>query len=365
MKAAVLRAFGEPLRIEELETDPPREGEVLVRYAASGVCHSDLHSAEGIHPPQLPTTLGHEGAGVVEEVGPSVDVVAPGDHVIVTWLPACGHCRFCVAGRPQLCDNVAWADAGVMADGTIRYHAGGERIHHYSGVSSFAELAVVPTQGLIRLDPDLPLRDMALLGCAVMTGVGAVLNTAAVRPGETVAVVGCGGVGLSIVQGARIAGASRIVAIDVVDEKLTLAAQLGATDVVSAAGADVVGEVRQLLSGGADHSFEALGRPETIRTAIDLTGKGGTAVLVGMAPSDARVEIDPLTMTVSERGIKGCWYGSCRPGRDYPRLIELYRSGELLLDPMVTRTCALDEVNEAFDAMRRGEGARTVIVYDS
>jgi S-(hydroxymethyl)glutathione dehydrogenase/alcohol dehydrogenase len=319
----------------------------------------------GIHPSPLPVILGHEGAGIVEQVGPGVDSVAAGDHVIVTWLPYCGRCRFCVSGRPQLCDNLSWSDAGLMADQTTRFHQDGQRIRHYGSVSSFAEAAVVPEQVLIPVDRSLPLHDLALMGCAVMTGVGAVLTTAGVRAGETVAVVGCGGVGLNIVQGARIAGASRIVAVDVLDAKLELARSLGATDLVNAATADPVEEVGRLLPGGVDHSFEALGRPETIETAIRLTGKGGGTVLVGMAPPQARVEIDPLAMTLGERSIKGCWYGSCRPPLDYPRLLDLYRSGALRLDALVTRTCPLEEINAAFDLMQRGEGARTLIVYDA
>jgi S-(hydroxymethyl)glutathione dehydrogenase/alcohol dehydrogenase len=360
LRAAVLHAFDAPLRVEEIETDPPGPDEALVRFAASGVCHSDLHTARGIHPTPLPAVLGHEGAGVVEAVGPRVETAAPGDHVIVTWLPACGRCRFCAQGRPNLCDRMDWSGEGLMADGTTRFRGPDGPIHHYGSVSSFAEAAVVPAQTLIPVDPALPLADMALMGCAVMTGVGAVLNTARVRPGQHVAVVGCGGVGLSIVQGARIAGAGRIVAIDVQPEKLELAAELGATETVDAGREDPL----ERLAGGVDVSFEALGRPETIETAIGLTGKGGTAVLVGMAPPDARIAVDALSLTLGERSIKGCWYGSCRPAVDYPLLVELYARGELRLDPMRSRTCSLDDVNDALERVERGEGARTVILYE-
>jgi S-(hydroxymethyl)glutathione dehydrogenase / alcohol dehydrogenase len=364
MRAAVLYDFNEPLRIEEVETDPPGPGEVLVRFAASGVCHSDLHTVQGVHKAPLPAILGHEGAGVVEEVGPGVRSVAPGDHVIVTWLPYCGRCRFCLSGRPQLCDDLAWSDAGLMRDGTIRFHRNGERIHHYGSVSSFAERAVVPEQTAIPVDRSLPLAELALMGCAVMTGVGAALRTAVVRPGDTVAVVGCGGVGLSVIQGARIAGASRIVAVDVVDEKLALARELGATDLVNSRSGDPVEQLHELIPGGVDHSFEALGRPETIETAIRLIGKGGTAVLVGMAPPDATVSFDALTTTLQERTIKGCWYGSVRPPVDYPMLIDLYRRGLLRLDALVSRTCDIEGINDAFERMERGEVARTLVVYD-
>jgi S-(hydroxymethyl)glutathione dehydrogenase / alcohol dehydrogenase len=364
MKAAVLYEFNTPLRIEELETDPPKRGEVLVRFAASGVCHSDLHCILGVHKAPLPAVLGHEGAGVVEQVGEDVRSVAPGDHVIVTWLPYCGRCRFCISGRPQLCDDLGWSDAGLMRDGTIRFHRGGERIHHYGSVSSFAERAVVPEQTVIPVDRSLPLTELALMGCAVMTGVGAALRTGGVAPGETVAVVGCGGVGLSVIQGARIAGASRIVAVDVVDEKLALARELGATDAVNALQGDAVAQVHELIPGGVDKSFEALGRPETIEAAIRLSGKGGTAVLVGMAPPEAAVAFDALKMTLEERTIKGCWYGSVRPPLDYPMIVDLYRRGELRLDAMVSRTCGIEEINDAFDRMERGEVARTIVVYE-
>jgi S-(hydroxymethyl)glutathione dehydrogenase / alcohol dehydrogenase len=367
MRAAVLYEFGSPLRIEEVEIDPPGRGEVLVRLAASGVCHSDWHTAQGIHPSPLPVILGHEGAGVVEEVGEGVDAVAPGDHVVLSWLPYCGRCRWCTAGRPNLCDDLAWSDAGTMRDGGIRFHRGGRRIHHYT-TSSFAERTVVPEQTVIPVDRSLPLAELALIGCAVMTGVGAVTNTAGVRPGQTVAVVGCGGVGLNVVQGAAIAGASVIVALDVLDSKLQLARELGATHAVNTTGASRPGEVRsqieQIVPGGVDHSFEALGRPSTIELAVELIGKAGTAVLVGMAPPEARISIDALTITCQERAVKGCWYGSCRPPVDVPALVELYRSGRLRLDPLVSATCTLDEVNEAFRRMQDGEVARTVIVYD-
>ena len=342
MRAAVLHAFEEPLVVEELELDPPKAGELQVRIAASGVCHSDLHVAQGIHPTDLPVVLGHEGAGVVEEVGPGVGGFSPGDHVLLTWLPYCGHCRQCTRGWPNRCENTAWYDS-TMEDGTCRLHSNGRAVHHYN-TSSFAEQSVVPARTAVKVDPTLPLTELALMGCAVMTGVGAALNTAHVRPGDTVAVVGCGGVGLNVVQGARIAGATTIVAVDVVPAKLEL--------------------TRELVPGGVDHAFEALGRPETIETTIALTGRGGQAVLIGMAPPDARVPVDPLTTTLEERCVRGSWYGSCVPLRDLPLLVELYRSGSLQLDSLIT-VCTLDDVNDAFRRMEAGETARSVIVYDA
>jgi S-(hydroxymethyl)glutathione dehydrogenase/alcohol dehydrogenase len=360
VRAAVLYEFGAPLVVEEVELDPPREGEALVRMVASGVCHSDLHVAQGIHPTALPVVLGHEGAGIVEEVGPGVASLEPGDHVMLTWLPYCGRCRQCVRGRPNRCENVAWYDA-TMEDGTCRFHRDGRRIHHYN-TSSFAERSVVLARTAIRVDPDLPLTELALMGCAVMTGVGAVLNTAAVRPGDSVAVVGCGGVGLNVIQGARIAGASKIVAVDVVPQKLDLARELGATDAVDASTADPVQAVHELSGGGVDHAFEALGRPATIETTLRLTGRGGQAVLIGMAPPGAPVPLDALTTTLEERCVRGSWYGSCVPARDFPLLVDFYRDGRLRLEPLIS-TCGLDDVNDAFRRMEAGEAARSVIAY--
>jgi Zn-dependent alcohol dehydrogenase len=360
IQAAVLHEFGRPLVVEELELDPPKAGEVSVRMSASGICHSDLHAAQGIHPTSLPIVLGHEGAGVVEEVGAGFVGLGPGDHVLLTWLPYCGHCRQCIRGRPNICENTAWYDA-TLEDGTCRFHRNGEPVHHYN-TSSFAQRSVVPARTAVKVDPGLPLVELALMGCAVMTGVGAALNTAQVRPGDTVAVVGCGGVGLNVVQGARIAGAATIVAVDVVPAKLELARELGATALVDASACDPVEAVRERVPGGVDHAFEALGRPETIATAMALTCRGGEALLIGMAPPEARVGLDALTTTLEERCVRGSWYGSCVPLRDIPLLIELYRDGRLRLDPLITR-CALDDVNDGFERMQAGETARSVIVY--
>ncbi|MHB1930383.1 MAG: Zn-dependent alcohol dehydrogenase [Acidimicrobiales bacterium] len=361
-RAAVLYEFNTPLVVEEIEVDPPRSGEVMVRLAASGVCHSDLHSAQGIHPLPLPVIMGHEGSGVVEEVGEGVGSVRPGDHVILSWLPYCGRCRFCTSGRPALCDNLGWSDAGTMMDGTTRFHRGDQRLGHNTA-SSFAELTVVPEQTVIAVDPSLDLTELALLGCAVMTGTGAVFNTAGVRPGESVAVVGCGGVGLSVIQGARIAGAAPIIAVDPVASKRDLALTLGASHAVDPSAGDAADAVRQLAGGGVDVAFEALGRPETILTTLDLVGKGGKAVLVGMAPPEARVPLDALTLTLQERSVLGCWYGSCRPPADFARLLGLYRCGDLDLRSLVTTTISLEMINDAFGAMEAGEAARTVITY--
>lgn len=361
MRAAVLYRFGEPLAVEELSLDPPRAGEVLVRMAASGVCRSDWHTVRGVHPHPLPIVLGHEGSAVVEQVGPGVVGLAPGDHVVLSWLPYCGSCRRCAAGSPARCERLDVFDAGFLADGTTRFSKGDLRIKHVVP-SSFAERSVVPASTAIKVDASIPLEQAALLGCAVMTGVGAVLNTARVRPGDPVVVIGCGGVGQSVVQGARIAGASPIVAVDVVASKLDLAKELGATEAVRA-GDDAEAAIIEATGGGAAFAFEALGRPETIELATRVTGPGGTAVLVGMAPPAARVPLDALTMVYEERAVTGSWYGSVVPPRDFPLLADLVRRGELLLEPMIGQTMPLEKINDALALFERGEERRSVVVY--
>ncbi|MGH2637176.1 MAG: zinc-binding dehydrogenase, partial [Actinomycetota bacterium] len=344
-----------------IELDPPKTGEITIRMAASGVCRSDWHAVRGVQPHALPIVLGHEGSAVVEEVGEDVPGLAPGDHVVCSWLPSCGACRRCAAGRDAICERLAVFDAGFLADGTTRFHVGARRIHH-NVPSSFAERAVVPVTSAFRVNPSLPLEQVALLGCAVMTGVGAVRNTAGVRPGESVVVIGCGGVGLSAIQGARIAGASPIVAVDVVPAKLELATSLGASRVVLSDG-DVEERVRAATGGGADYAFECLGRPETIELATRVIAAGGTAVLVGMAPPDADVHLGALEVTMQEKTVMGSWYGSVVPSRDFPMLAELLRRGELALAPLISRTISLDQINEALARFETGDEARSVIVY--
>jgi S-(hydroxymethyl)glutathione dehydrogenase/alcohol dehydrogenase len=361
MRAAVLYGFDEELAIEELELDPPKAGEVLIRMAASGVCRSDWHAVRGIHRHEVPIVLGHEGSAIVDEVGPGVDGITAGDHVVCSWLPFCGTCRRCAAGHPARCERLAVFDAGFLGDGTTRFHKGGLRIHH-NVPSSFAERSVVPASTVFPVDRSIPLEQVALLGCAVMTGVGAVLNTARVRPGEDVVVIGCGGVGLSVVQGARIAGAGRIVAIDVVPPKLELATDLGATDMVLSDEA-VEERILDITRGGADVVFEALGRAQTIVLATRVTAPGGTTVLVGMAPPEARVPLDALTMVTEERTVTGSWYGSVVPPRDFPLLADLVLRGELRLEPMIGQRMPLERINDALALFERGADRRTVIVH--
>lgn len=362
MKAAVLYEYGQPLRIEEVDLDPPQAGEVRVRLAASGVCRSDWHIVQGVHPGPLPVVLGHEGAGWVESVGEGVDHVRPGDPVVLTWLPYCGRCRSCCNGRPTQCSDVAWSEAGYLRDGTTRLHRDALRIHHNTS-STFAEETVVPAETALPVDPSLDLAQVALLGCAVMTGVGAVLTTARVAPGRSVAVVGCGGVGLSAIQGAVIAGASPIFALDVTPAKLALARSLGADCGIDVSREDAATRIQQLVPGGVDYVFEALGQSASIELALRLSAPGGTTVLIGLAEPNARLALNPLSFTFEERTLTGCMYGSCVPQRDYPMLFDLVRSGRLRLDPLVSATCELDEINQAFERMVRGEGARTLIVY--
>jgi S-(hydroxymethyl)glutathione dehydrogenase / alcohol dehydrogenase len=356
MRAAVQYAFREPLVVQEVELDDPRDGEVLVRMAASGVCRSDWHTVQGIHRHVLPVVLGHEGSAVVERVGPGIRGLEPGDHVVLSWLPYCGSCARCISGRPNLCERMEPFDRGVLADGTTRMRAGDVTIHH-NVPSSFAERAVVPANTAIAVDRSIPLDQVALLGCAVMTGVGAALNTAKVRPGQSVAVLGCGGVGLSAIQGARIAGASSITAIDVVDAKLDLARELGASAGVNARASDP--RDREPF----DVVIECLGHADTIELAASLSAPGGTTVLVGMAPPEARPGVPALDMTYEERTVTGCWYGSCVPPRDFPLLVELVRTGELRVDAMIGRTFALEGINDALALFERGEDRRSVIAF--
>jgi S-(hydroxymethyl)glutathione dehydrogenase/alcohol dehydrogenase len=360
-RAAVLFEYGKPLEIEELDLDPPNAGEVLIRMAASGICRSDWHEVQGIHPFDLPVVLGHEGSAIIEELGEGVEGLEPGDHVVCSWLPSCGECRRCRAGRPALCERLGVFDAGFLADGTTRFHRGDARVHH-NVPSSFAELSVVPASTAIKVDPALPLEQVALLGCAVMTGVGAVRNTAGVLPGDSVVVIGCGAVGLSVIQGARIAGASPIVAVDVVPAKLELARSLGAGEFVLS-GDDVEDRVRAATGGGPDYAFECLGRPQTIELATRVIAPGGTAVLIGMAAPDAHVHLRALDVTAHEKTVTGSWYGSVVPSRDFPMLADLLGRGELDLTPMIARTIRLDEINDALARFETGEETRSVIVY--
>ncbi|MDT7944247.1 MAG: Zn-dependent alcohol dehydrogenase [Dehalococcoidia bacterium] len=362
IRAAVFRRPHEPLSVEEVDLAPPKAGEVLVKIAACGVCHSDLHFLEGRVPIASPAVLGHEAAGVVEQVGEGVSYVAPGDHVVISFVPACGQCHYCLVGRPNLCTLGNRATAtGTLLDGTTRLSQGSQPIYHEACVAGFATYAVVPEISLAKIRPDMPLDRAALLGCGVMTGVGAVFNTAKVPPGSDVAVIGCGGVGLNVVQGAALAGAARIIAIDILDHKLELAKEFGATHVVNASREDPVAMVRRISPGGVDYAFEVIGHPETMRQAFDMARRGGMAIVVGLAPAGSQVSL-PTGAFMMEKTITGSAYGGTRFRVDIPRLVELYMTGRLKLDQLISRVYPLDHINEAFDALRRGEVARSIII---
>ena len=364
VRAAVLDRPGQPVRVTEVELARPRAGEVEVAVAAAGVCHSDLHIVLGDWPHPVPVVLGHEGAGVVAAVGPGVTTVSPGDHVVLSWVPACGQCRYCRRGRPAQCQLVAEvvAPGGVLADGTSRLRAGGQPAYHYLGVSSFAERAVVAESAAIRVRQDAPLDLAALVGCAVATGVGAVQNTAEVPPGASVAVIGCGGVGLSCVQGARLAGAARIVAVDVVAGKLAVARRLGATDTVHADGRPAVAALRALVPEGLDYVFDAIGKIETTEQAIAALGLGGSAVVVGLPPSGQQARFDPLALAEADQRILGCNYGSITPQRDIPRLVDLVMTGDLDLESMVSDRRPLAEAAAALADLRSGRTLRQLLI---
>ena len=357
-----MRAVGEPLRIEDVHIDAPGPREVVVRTVATGVCHSDLHVLDGALPNPLPIVLGHEPAGVVEAVGDGVRHVAPGDHVIGCLSAFCGTCEFCVAGRPNLCEGEATRRG---ADEPPRLAQDGAPIAQFANLSAFAERMLVHENALVRIRPDVPLDRVALIGCGVTTGLGAVFNRARVRAGETVAVIGCGGIGLSVVQGCRIAGAGRIVAVDTVAWKLELAARLGATDGVNAAEANPVASVVELTAGGVDYAFEALGTPATVRQAVRMTRKGGTIVMIGVVPMGTNVELPGADIVLREKTLLGCMMGSNRFRVDMPKYVELYRKGLLRLDEMISARLPLERVNDALEALRRGTAARSVVVFES
>ncbi|MBI2169946.1 MAG: Zn-dependent alcohol dehydrogenase [Actinobacteria bacterium] len=366
-KAAVLPALNEPMELLDLDLEAPKAGEVKVKMAASGVCHSDLSVQNGTILLPTPCVLGHEGAGVITEVGEGVTNVAPGDHVVLSFVPQCGTCFFCAREQGQLCEaaNIALVSGGLL-DGTPRFSRDGSPIFQMSACGTFSEETVVPAIGVVKIDPDMPLKQAALIGCGVLTGVGAALNTARIREGDTVAVVGCGGVGLNVIQGAKLAGAEQIIAVDMVEGKLELAQKFGATDTVNAGEGDAVSGVMSLTQQrGADLAFEVIGLKATIDQTINMTRRGGQAILVGVPNMEVMIELPAfLGLVVAEKSIKGCWYGSSNVGTDIPKLVSLYQDGKLMLDELISREIDNGQVNEAFDAMQKGEVARSVIVYD-
>jgi S-(hydroxymethyl)glutathione dehydrogenase/alcohol dehydrogenase len=358
VRAAVLRGYNQDLVVEDIDLHEPGPKQVLVRIAASGVCHSDLSIQNGTMPLPVPSALGHEGAGVVEAVGPDVTRVSVGDHVILSWISPCRACFYCMRGQPELCEH----GMDFMFDpwGT----SGGEAVHAGMGTATFSEQTLVNEKACIKIDESVPLDVAALIGCGVMTGVGAVINTARVEPGSSVAIVGCGGVGLSALQGAVLSGASRVIAVDMVADKLKLAESMGATDTVDASSGDAVAQVQALTGGrGVDYGFEVVGRSATIRQTYDMTRKGGTATIVGAGSATDTVSFNAMELFLTSKRILGCVYGSADPERDFQRLIDLWRAGRLDVEALISRRIGLDDVNDAFRAMQAGEVARSVIVF--
>ena len=374
MRAAVLRRMGaaapyaqsRPLEIETVRLQPPGRGEVRVRVRAAGLCHSDLSVIDGSRPRPLPMLLGHEATGEVVELGEGVSGLRLGDHVVFSFVPMCGHCDHCACGRPVLCEAGAAANvAGTLLDGGMRLRdAGDAPLHHHLGVSGFAEYAVVSERSAVRIDPDLPPSIAALFGCAVMTGMGAVVNTAGVRPGESVAVFGLGGVGLSSVLGAAACSAWPLVAVDVVPAKLALARELGASHCIDAREGDVAAQVREATRGGADHAVETAGSERVLATAYAATRRGGCTITVGLPAPDRMFSVPAVGLVAEERTVKGSYMGSAVPRRDIPRYIALHRAGRLPVERLLTHTLGLDDINTGFDRLAGGEAIRQVVLFD-
>ena len=371
IKAAILREMGaaapyassQPLKIEELDLMPPGPGELLVKIKAAGLCHSDLSVIEGKRPRPMPMALGHEATGIVTSIGPGTEGFALGDAVVFSFVPACGHCDPCAEGRAALCEPGAAANgAGTLLGGTRRLVCAGVQVNHHLGVSGFAEAAVVSARSAVKVPKDLPPEIAALFGCAVMTGVGAVVNTARVRPGESVAIFGLGGVGLAALLGAVAAGANPIVAIDVMPEKLELAQQLGATHVVQAGAGDTVAAIKSATNGGALHCIETVGHEGVLAEAYAATRRGGTTITAGLPHPSKMLSIPAVSLVAEERTLRGSYMGSAVPSRDIPRYIALYKAGRLPVNKLLTHTLRLNEINEGFDRLARGEGVRQVVL---
>ena len=362
MQAAVMRANNVPLEIEEVSIDDPGPGEVLVKTVASGVCHSDLTVIEGGLPVPPPSILGHEPAGIVEAVGAGITDFAPGDHVIGCLSSWCGVCKFCTGGRPYLClTQFAGRPEGAPPRLTAE---NGDPILQFGNLSSFAEMMLCPERSLVKIRDDMPLDRACLIGCGVTTGLGAALNTVNIPPGASVAIIGCGGVGLAALQGARIVGAGQIIAVDAQAWKFNLAQKLGATHCVDASDVDPVAAVQEITGGGADFVFECIGLVPTVQQAVSMTGRGGTTVLVGVVPVTQVVQLSAADLTLQEKNVTGSFMGSNRFRFDMPKYIEFYLDGRLHLDEMISSRLPLTEINDAFDRMRKGEAARQVIVFD-
>ena len=372
IKAAVLNAVGakspyaesKPLSIEEIDLAAPGHGEILVKISAAGLCHSDLSVINGDRPRPMPMALGHEAAGVVESLGEGVADLQRGDHVVLVFVPSCGHCGPCSEGRPALCEPGAAANgAGTLLSGARRLTRNGEVINHHLGCSVFAEYATVSRRSVVKIDPELPLDEAALFGCAVLTGVGAVVNTAQVRAGASVAVIGLGGVGLASLLGARAAGARHIIAVDLSDAKLELATSLGATHAFNAGNTDCQEQIRELTKGGVEYAFELAGSVRALELAYKITRRGGTTVTAGLPPPTATFALPAVNLVAEERTLKGSYIGTCVPSRDIPRYIDLYRQGRLPVNRLMSGKLKLEDINRGFDLLHEGKAVRQVVVF--
>lgn len=373
IKAAVLHEMGaatpyadtRPLQIEEIELAPPGRDEVLIKVAAAGLCHSDLSVINGDRPRPMPMALGHEASGVVEQLGEGVTDLQIGDHVVVVFVPSCGHCAPCAEGRPALCEPGAAANgAGTLLSGARRLTRGGEQLNHHLGCSVFAEYATVSRRSVVKISRDVPLDEAALFGCAVLTGVGAVVNTAQVRAGASVAVIGLGGVGLAALLGAHAAGARQIIAIDLADDKLEQARALGATHTVNAGQDGAFEQIRALSAGGVEFAFEFAGSIRALDLAYRITRRGGMTVTAGLPPSTALWPLPAVSLVAEERTVKGSYIGTCVPSRDIPRYVDLYAQGRLPVNKLLTGRLKLDEINRGFDLLHEGRAIRQVVVFD-
>jgi S-(hydroxymethyl)glutathione dehydrogenase/alcohol dehydrogenase len=366
-RAAVAWEAGKPLSIEQVDLEGPRAGEVLVRIVATGVCHTDAFTLSGADPEGLfPVILGHEGGGIVEETGPGVTSLKPGDHVIPLYTPECGKCKFCLSGKTNLCQAIrATQGKGLMPDGSSRFSLNGKPILHYMGCSTFSEHTVLPEIALAKINPAAPLDKVCLLGCGITTGIGAVLNTAKVTPGSSVAVFGLGGIGMSVIQGAVMAKAARIVAIDMNPDKFEMAKQLGATDFVDPKDYDrpIQEVIVELTDGGVDYSFECIGNVNVMRQALECCHRGwGESIIIGVAEAGKEIATRPFQL-VTGRVWKGTAFGGARGRTDVPKIVDWYMDGRIEIDPMITHVMSLDDINDAFDLMHEGKSIRSVVVY--
>ncbi len=371
MKAAILRttsaqrpfSVSKPLSIEEVELDPPKRGEVLIKVKAVGLCHSDLVAITGERAKPMPIVIGHEAAGIVEEIGQDVQGFAVGDHVVPSYVASCGRCEMCSVGRPALCEPATIANANaVLKDGTTRLRQGSTRIHHHSGVAGFAEYSVIPEEALVKIDKSVPFEHAALFGCGVVTGVGSVINTAQAKPGQFIAVVGLGGVGLSAVLAALAIGSGKVLALDLSEEKLAFARELGVHHALNAGDADVQAQISALTGGGVHIAIETAGSNRALQMAYDITRRGGTTVTAGMPGPEAEITLSHLKIAAEERSIKGSYMGSCVAKRDIPRYLNMFQNGSLPVDKLLSRLIGFDDLNAAMDRLADAKTVREVLI---